>query len=160
VSKGNEIVVSAQPLGHWDEGIISGTPLPGTLMMISAGVAPVNGRFTWQELNIGGQDQEIGLIAVLDMDSLQGKGQADAYVSGTYGKIYFPLAGDELNLRIGEAAGTANWGAIGDYYHADADNGMLVPESGTASTAARIAQLLEKITALAPNSLAWFKIVK
>ena len=44
---GTNVIVVTSPNGRKIEGIISGTPKPGTWMQIKPSVAPINGRFTW-----------------------------------------------------------------------------------------------------------------
>lgn len=103
--KGNEIIVSTNPKGVFKEGIVSGTPKPGTIMEVTT-AAPVAGRFTWQASTRTSGAK--GLIAVLLPDQLQGKTATDAYVSGTRCFLYCPVAGEELNLLVGDQAGTAD----------------------------------------------------
>ena len=72
MAKGNEIIVSANPEAKFLEGIIDGTPKPGTIKQIKSGVEPVEGRFTWEAFNRTA-DGDRGIIAVLCPDSLQGQ---------------------------------------------------------------------------------------
>ena len=80
MARGNEIVLTS-PYGRKMEGIIDGTPKPGTIMQIKAATAAVGGRLTWEVYNrdaTGNRPQ--GPIAVLDIDHLQGRTADDAYV--------------------------------------------------------------------------------
>lgn len=113
--KGTEIVVSANPTGRKVEGLISGTPKPGTCMQIKTAVEPVGGRHTWEIYNpvAGGSPSLAGdgapaLVAVLDIDHTQGKIFSDAYVSGTRGFIWIPGFGEELNVRKADITGTSS----------------------------------------------------
>ena len=110
--KGSLIAVGT-PYGQRKEGIISGTPKPGTHMQVKTAVEPVGGRPTWEAFSpatgggpsLGG-DGVPGLIAVLDLDDLQGFGFNTSYVSGRQGAVWVPLPGDECNLRKADIAGT------------------------------------------------------
>lgn len=127
----NVIVVTAAPAGRFLEGIIDGTPKPGTLMQIKAGVEPVNGRHTWEVFN-GAADGEQTLIAILREDDLQGKTVDDAYVSGTRGFLYCPIPGDELLVRVAApGTGTGDSFAIGDKLIHDDGTGHFVATTGT-----------------------------
>lgn len=105
--KGNQIIVSAEQKGVFLEGIISGTPKPGTIMSIS-NTALVAGRPTWVAYAPGTGDASRGLMAVLLEDWEQGKTWDDAFVSGTRGKLYVPAAGEDVNLRKADITGTGS----------------------------------------------------
>lgn len=132
MSRGTEIIVSANPQGKFEECFISGTPSPGMLMELVVATAPKGGRFTYQACQRG--DGVQGAIAVLLGDPLQGKlsvgamssfgGAAlgDAYVDGTRGFLYWPLAGEELNLAVKDIAGTGDDVARGDSFGVDGTN--------------------------------------
>lgn len=106
--KGNEIVLSAFPQGKFIEGIISGTPKPGTLMQLKASVEPVNGRHTYEAYAPGTGDGTPGEVLVLRNDDLQGFTVTTAYVSGTRGFLYSPTPGEELNVRKADISGTGS----------------------------------------------------
>lgn len=105
--KGNQIIVSADPMGKFKEGTVSGTPKPGTIMSLQS-TAFTNGRPTWAAFNPGTGDASKGLMAVLLEDTEQGKGWDDAYVSGTRCRLYVPEVGEELNLRKADITGTGS----------------------------------------------------
>ena len=112
--KGSRIVVESL-FGQQKEGIISGTPKPGTHMQIKTAVEPVNGRPTFEIFapstggspSLGG-DGAPGPVLVLDIDDYQGKTFADAYVTATRCKVWAPAMGDELNIRKQDIAGTSS----------------------------------------------------
>ncbi len=106
--KGNEIVLSSYPQGKFIEGLISGTPKPGTLMQLKASVEPVNGRHTYEVYAPGTGDGTPGEVLVLRADDLQGKTNDDAYVTGTRCFLYAPIAGEELNVRKADISGTGS----------------------------------------------------
>ena len=131
MAKGNEIIVSAEPAGRFIEGIVYGTPKPGTCMQIKAAVAPVNGRFQWAAYDPAA-DGDQRIVAVLLPDALQGKTADDAYVSLTRCFIYCPIAGEELNMLVTDVdTGTADTFAIGDLLMIDDGTGKLVDTTGT-----------------------------
>lgn len=130
MSSHNEIVLSADPKGHFIEGIIEGTPKPGTCMMIKAATEPDSGgRLTYVVWN-GAADGEQDEVIVLLPDSLQGKTPSDAYVTGTRGYLYIPVAGDELQVLAADA-GTQNTFAIGDKLMIDDGTGLAIATTGS-----------------------------
>jgi hypothetical protein len=131
MAKGNEIIVSAEPCGRFLEGIVYGTPKPGTVMQLKAATEPVGGRFTWEVANYDA-DGDQRLVAVLLPDQLQGKTATDAYVSGERCFLYCPLPGDELNMLVTDInTGTSDTFAIGDLLMVDDGTGKLVDTTGT-----------------------------
>lgn len=154
MAKGNEIIVSANPRGVFHEGEIDGTPKPGTCMQIKAATEPVNGRFTWEVYNTSA-DGEQRLVAVLLQKYSQGRLATDAYTDGERGQVYCPVAGEELNVLIGDIAGTAATSdfAIGDLLMIDDGTGKVVDTTGTPEMESFI--LLETITDLTADYLAW-----
>lgn len=146
------IVASVEPRGRFIEGIIEGTPKPGTVMQIKAATEPVNGRLTYQVYNKAA-DGARGQIAVLCEDRLQGKTVSDAYVTGTRGLLYFPVPGDELNMLLDDdGIGTSDDFAIGDSFMVDDGTGKLVAANGTAESEPFV--LLETVAGLSADTLA------
>lgn len=130
MSKGNTIILSANPQGKFIEGVIADTSKPGTIMQIQAATEMSNGRPTFIAA-APGTDGKAVVHNVLLEDGLQGKTITDAYVSGTRCFVYVPLPGEELNVIVGEGAGTANTFAIGDRFEINATGGYLIPETGS-----------------------------
>lgn len=130
MSTHKSIILSADPKGVFLEGIISGTPKPGTCMQIKAATEPVGGRHTWEVFN-GAADGEQTLVAVLLEDSLQGKTITDAYVSGDRCFLYVPVPGEELQVLLQDVAGTGDDHAIGDKLIIDDGTGKLIATTGT-----------------------------
>lgn len=128
MAQGNTIIVSSDPMGRFLEGIIDGTPKPGTCMQVKAAVAAVGGAYTWEVFNQAA-DGTPSLVAVLLTDELQGKLATDAYVTATRGRLYCPAAGEMLNMLKGDVAGTADDWAIGDRLMIDDTTGKLVSDS-------------------------------
>lgn len=153
MSKGNTIIVSAEPRGRFIEGYIGAglTPKPGTVMQIQGATALVGGRFTY-ELYAPGTDGHRRPILVLLEDELRGKLMTDAYAAGDRAFLYEPAAGDELNMLVLNLSGTADDHAIGEMLMVDNGTGKLVVESSPESEPF---QLLETITDPTADTLAW-----
>jgi hypothetical protein len=108
--RGNTIIVSAEPRGRFEGVIISGTPKPGTVMLpTNANVSVGVGRSTYSA-RTGYLDGAPGPVAVLVEDWLQGCTVTQAYVSGAWGMIYWPQAGEELNMILKYESGTGTHG--------------------------------------------------
>ncbi len=125
--KGNEILLASDPQGVFLEGIVSGTPKPGTNLSIKAATEPVGGRFTWEVWSLA--DGAYGLTAILLADVLQGKLSTDAYVTGTRCFLYCPIAGEEMNILVQNLTGTADTHAIGDLVSPDGGTGTFIANS-------------------------------
>lgn len=130
--KGTEILLTTNPAGRFEEVVIYGTPKPGTCLEIKA-AALDNGRPTMQAVTRA--SGAIGSICVLLPDSLQGQKYSDAYVSGARGLVYYPVAGEELNMIIADVAGTgsAEDNAIGDLFGVQTNTGKLLANNSFAS---------------------------
>jgi len=126
---GNEIVVSGNPKGVFLEGTVDGTPKPGTVMQINA-QEPANGRHDWTAFNADA-DGDQRLIAVLNIDHLQGKISTDAYVDGDRCFLYVPAAGEEINVLVANIAGTSDSFAIGDLLMVNDGDGKLIATTGS-----------------------------
>lgn len=141
MAKGQCTIVSEQPKGKFIEGIVSGTPKPGTVMQ-PTNAALQAGRQTWIAWTKA--TGAYGLVTVLLGDVLQGKlevgaavtgaGNAagDAYVSGTRCFLYQPAAGEELNMIVEDVSGTTDDIAIGDLFAIKTTSGKLIANSSNA----------------------------
>lgn len=136
--KGQKIIRAADPKGHFEECVISGTPSPGTVMELVPSTAAQGGRFTYRACTRN--DGAKGGIAVLLEDGLQGKTVDDAYVSGTRGFLYWPVAGEELNMLLRDpvGTGTTNSTNIGDLLEVDGATGMLQAVGSGGPTGAHV----------------------
>ena len=152
MAKGNEIIVSADPKGTFMEGIVSGTPKPGTCMQITAGTAAVGGRFTWEVYNTSA-DGEQRAVAVLLPDSDQGQLATTAYVTGARCFLYFPLPGEELNMLMADVSGTGDDHTIGEVLMIDDGTGKLVTTTGSPESEPFIS--LEATTDPTADALHW-----
>lgn len=132
MARGNEIVLSVDPKGHFTEGIVSGTPKPGTFMTIKQGVEPDGGgRLTYEVFDGGGTDGVRRGIYILREDNLQGKTKDTAYADGDRCFLYKPLPGDELNVLVKNISGTSDSFAIGDQLIIDDATGKAIATTGS-----------------------------
>ena len=145
---GNEIVVESQH-GKKVEGIIDAALLPGVVVQIKAATEPQGGRLTWEAYNADA-DGNRRLVAVLDIDHLQGKTATDAYAANSRCFIWIPMPGDELNM-VQNAAGTADDIAIGDLFIINDGDGKLLATTGTVESEPFIA--METVTDPGENTL-------
>lgn len=126
----NVIVVASNPRGVFLEGVIDGTPKPGTVMQVKAGVDPDSGgRLTYEAYNKNA-DGDASEIIVLREDWGQGKTIDDAYVSGSRGFLYVPANGEELMMLVANQSGTGEAFTIGESLSIDDGTGMLVEAAG------------------------------
>ncbi len=153
---GNKIVLTPEPRGRRIEYVISGNLLPGTVVQVQAGTARDAGnRLTVEAWNKVGTGKP-GIIMVLDFDWQQGKLATEAYVSGKRGFVYFPLAGDELNMLINDVSGTGATSdfAIGDLLMVEDGTGQLIDAlTGTAAALSAPFEVQEVVTDLAADAL-------
>lgn len=126
--RGSLIMAESFPKGCFLEGIISGTPKPGTAMQIKAATELVAGEFTWEVYNPSA-DGDPRLMAILLEDDLQGGIYSTAYVSGTRGKLYVPLPGELINILLKDVSGTGDTHAIGDRVMAEHGSGKFIVQS-------------------------------
>lgn len=146
---GSTIIVSADPQGKFLEGIITDTSKPGQCVEIVPAVAPVGGRHSLRASSHA--DGAKGPVIVLLEDDLQGFGMTTAYVSGSRCRAYTPIMGEELNMLLGDVAGTGDSVAIGDLFGV-ANGGKIKRNSSYASAPF---QALEALAALTADTLVW-----
>lgn len=103
----NTIILSSNPKGVFDSGVIDDTSKPGTCMEMVTATTFQNGRPHWRA-----SSDTVGTkrgICVLVEDWLQGKLVSDAFVSGTFiPNLYWPALGEELNLLVANVSGTGS----------------------------------------------------
>ena len=131
MSRRNKIVITEEPRGRFIEGVISGTPLPGTIMQIQAGTAvDGNGHHTFVVYNRDADGNRPQGPHFVLREPGSGRNFDTAYITGSLGFMYVPLPGDELNLRWSEAGtGTGDAVAVGDLAMVDDGSGLLVDTS-------------------------------
>lgn len=131
--KGTEFVLTSPPRGVVEECIVSGTPFPGTCMEIVPATSPQGGRFTYRVVSRANGAK--GPVVVLAPDRLQGGLMTTQYVTNTRGFLYWPIAGEELNMRLRETVGTGTAGEenIGDLLAIESGTGELMAGGALAS---------------------------
>ena len=143
---GANIIVSSNPRGYFREGIIQDTSAPGTIMQLQYNQSPAAGNmFNWLAGNLFNDGLKMLPVILLE-DREQGFLATTAYVSGTKCFLYGAIPFDELNLLAGEAGGTTNYYHVGDRFFIDAENGLLVPETGTSTFDDCVAVCLENFS--------------
>lgn len=164
MARGQRILVSAEPKGKFQEVIVDGTPKPGTIMTIKPGTAvDGNGIFTYEPAGtsaglmaadgdqipiavlLGGADGCVGVPP--------GNLSTSAYVSGERGTVYFPVAGEELNILKLDVAGTGDDFTIGQKLIVDDGTGKVLGTTGTPESEPFVA--LEAVTDPTADQLVW-----
>lgn len=156
MARGNSIIVSANPRGVFMEGVLGAglTVYPGTVVQIQPATALVGGRHTFEVYNAdadGGRPK--GPIYIVREDGLQGRVMTTPYTAGERLFLYTPLPGEELNLMVGDVAGTGDDHTKGEMLIPDDTTGEFVATTG--SPEIECAQLLETLTDPAADQLAW-----
>lgn len=142
MAKGKNIVASGDPQGTFRDVIISGTPYPGMIMQMTT-TAEVLGKMTYVvrsttagskgEIAVYCPDELQGAIGVGAALSAGGNALGDIAITGQIGRVYFPAAGEELNLVVGSVAGTADDVAIGDLFGVNNDGKLKANSSYTSA---------------------------
>lgn len=147
--RGSKILLQANPKGTFLEGTMGDTSKPGTIMQVKASTADVGGRPTYVAAAPGTDGYGVQSAVLLE-DDMQGFLSDTSYVSGRRCRLYVPIPGEEMNVRVGEVAGTGNTYAVGDRLAIDAEDGILVP-CVTSAVCLFIAR--ETLTQVVGNSL-------
>jgi len=147
------VIVITSPYGRKVEGIINDTSKPGTIMQIDTSVTTLTGgEWTYKAAAPGTDGLKIVCLVLME-DKGQGKTIDDAYVAGKKCEMWSPNPGDELNVRVGEVAGTGNSYTVNDRLIIDAEDGILVPFAATPQDT--MFQAMETVTQVAGSSLLW-----
>ena len=147
----NSIVLSGAPAGRFLEGIVSGTPKPGTVMQVKAATEPVGGKHTW-EVYAPGTDGNQRIISVLIDNWFLGRAPTEAYVSGEQCRLYCPIPGDELKMLLKNISGTGDLFAIGAVLMVDDATGKLIATTGSPESEPFVC--METVAALTADTLA------
>lgn len=157
MARGNSIIVSANPRGVFMEGTLGvgiTTARPGVAMQVQAATSLVGGRHTFELYNVAADGSRPGgPIFILRENPYLGGKISDPYVAGERIFLYTPVEGEELNLMLGDVAGTGDDHVKGEVLMIDDGTGEFVATTGTPET--EVAQLLETITDPAADQLAW-----
>jgi hypothetical protein len=128
--KGSVILLASNPRGLFLEGIMYGTPYPGTLMTVKAATEPVGTKYTWEPYNTDGNGVR-NLIAVL-LEPFHGASYSTIYASGERCRLYVPAMGEEMNMLVSASGtGTGDSVAIGDLLIPVDGTGVLIKTTGT-----------------------------
>lgn len=146
--RGNAILITEDPRGRRKEGVIDGTPKPGTLMQVMAVAVDANGHHTWGVYDRDADgDNPAGPLAVL---LEKGEGIAPFTISGSSGgtrtrtndggaayaagdvcSLYCPLPGDELNvLWATSGTGTGDSLTVGQIGMPEDGTGYIIDTTG------------------------------
>jgi hypothetical protein len=129
--KGTRVLITGEPKGRFIEGIVTGTPKPGTVMQLQS-TEPVQGDYTWGVYNRDASgNRPVGPNAIL-LEKGEGYDYQTAYESGYKCFLYIPLPGDEMNMLVA-ASGTATSDnqTIGGLYIVEDGTGLLVATTGS-----------------------------
>lgn len=162
--KGTQIIVSPNPKGVFKECIVNGTPYPGIVMEMDPGVAAdARGRHTWQAYGTDaaatgrgvGNDGDRKVVAVLvEKKYLDGSGiYSTQYADGDPGMLYFPVAGEDLNMMIENQSGTGESFSIGDECMVDDGTGKMLEADSNAEAQPFIC--METQSALTADVWSW-----
>ena len=131
MSLGNKILIEGEPKGKFLEGYINGALKPGILMQLDVSEAAVGGRFTYEAYAPGTDGIRSGPLFILLEDYLQGKTMDTAYADGDKCFLYVPYPGEELNILVGDVAGTGDDHAVGDLMIPNTSDGKWIATTGT-----------------------------
>jgi hypothetical protein len=151
--------LNTPPKGVFDECNMGDNSLPGTIMELDPSVGMLNGRFQMKASSRA--NGKMRQQAVLLEDTLQGFPVGTAYVSGTRGRIYTPVPGEECNVFVEvPGTGTGSHGGVhfGTYLINDT-LGKLTPETGSPEETPWIA--LENVADVNPPvaQLTWCRYI-
>lgn len=156
MARGNEIIVTADPKGQFDEGYVASgeTFYPGMIVQRDASVALKSGRHTYKIYSPGADGENpLGPHYVVRNDTMIGKTTSDSIATGERCFVYSPRGGEELNLLLLNIAGTADDHALNEKLMVDNTTGKLIITTGTPEN--EVAQLLEAVTDPTADTLAW-----
>lgn len=166
MARGNGIIVTPEPRGNFLEGLISGTPKPGTVVEIKS--IDANGVITWEAAGTTANNSTYSGMAA-DGNRLPtgvllcsqdhaacplNQDATTAYADGDQCAVYMPIMGDRLNMILKDESGT---GADQDFVRGltklivDDGTGKLLASAGSPESEPFIC--LETVTDLAADRL-------
>lgn len=126
-----EIIITNDPRGTFLEGIVYGTPKPGTCMQIRAAAGISAGKQLTFEVYTPGTDGDRRPVMVLLNEWLLGANVDDALVTGYPCRVYIPRAGEIVQVLFGNATGTGDDIAVGDLLIIDNSTGKVIKTTGS-----------------------------
>lgn len=156
MARGNGIIVTADPKGQFEEGLVKSgeTFYPGMIVQKDLSVALVGGRHTFKIYDAdqdGGRPKGAFWVVTELLQALVGGVVTGAITNRA--QMYCPRAGEELNLLLLNIAGTADDHAVGEVLIVDDTTGKLIATTGTPET--EVAILKEAVTDPTADSLLW-----
>lgn len=156
--RGNSTIVTTEPNGRFEEGIVAAgeTHRPGMIVQVDPTVALAVGKHTYKiyaETADGDQPRGAFWVVTNLLNAFQGKTITDSYAAGEMCSYYAPQPGEELNLLISNLSGTGDDHTKGEKLMVDTGTGELIATTGTPET--EVAILLETITDPVADTLAW-----
>ncbi len=132
--KGTRILITSPTRGVYEDVIVHGTPKPGTVMELVPATEPIGGIFEYAVYgtqaasggNFVAADGDRKVICVLLEKDDEASIYSHAYVNNERGRVYFPIAGEELNMLVNNQSGTGDAFAIGDELMVDDGTGGLM----------------------------------
>lgn len=151
--KGNRILLSPDPKGRFVEGVVKAgqTFYPGMCVQPDLTIATNGNRYTYGYYDAdadGGRPKGAHWIVLEDIKL--GKTATDPFVAGERFQAYAPQPGDELNLYLGDVAGTADSHTAGEMLIIEDGTGEFIATTG--SPEAEVAQLRETLSALTADT--------
>lgn len=128
-ARGKKVIISSVPQGKMLEGIISGTPKPGTCLEIMTPFYQ-GGKHLYRVYQPG-TDGERRCVYVLLEDDLQGFGLDVAYETLKRCFVYVPIAGEELNMLCSDVSGTGDDHTALETMIIDTGTGKLIATTGS-----------------------------
>jgi hypothetical protein len=156
--RGNEIIVTSEPMGMRDEGFVKTgeTLYPGMIVQRDPTVALQGGRHTYKIYNRDADgDHPAGAwwVVTNELLAMVGKTCSDSYAAGERVSVYCPRPGEELNLLVENLSGTADDHTAGEILMVNDGTGKLIATTGSPET--EVAQLQETITDPTADTLAF-----
>lgn len=156
--RGNEIIVTADPKGQFEEGYVKTgqTFYPGMIVIKDFSVSLIGGRHTFKIYDSGTDGlMPAGAFWVVTnlLQAMLGKLATESIAAGEKVQFYSPRAGEELNLLLKDVAGTGDDHTAGERLVVDDASSKLIAFTGTPNTV--VAALKETVTDPAADTLAW-----
>lgn len=158
MSRGNSIIVTANPRGVMEEGYVkTGVTLyPGMVVQADFSIALIGGKHSYGVYapgTDGEHPKDAFWIVTEQLLALRGGTQTDSYAAGEKFSMYAPLPGEEINLLLLDVAGTGDDHTAGEMLIPDTGTGKFIATTGTPECEPAV--LLETVTDPTADTLAW-----